>query len=156
MKLSEVKDALKDLTQVRFVLPDGKRVPQHFHVTEVGRIEKHFVDCGGTVRRTALINFQLFTADDYDHRLSASKLKSIIEVSEKMLALEDLEVEVEYQDQTIGKYQLEFEDDQFHLVSTKTDCLAKDNCGIPVAAPSLEEEVQKSTSKQCVPGSGCC
>ena len=50
MKLEEVKSALENLDTIAFQLPNGDLVPNHFHVTEVGKITKHFIDCGGTVR----------------------------------------------------------------------------------------------------------
>ena len=74
MKLSTLKIILQELDQVEFILPNGDKVPEHFHVTEVGKIEKTFVDCGGALRKEAVINFQLWLADDYNHRLSAQKL----------------------------------------------------------------------------------
>ena len=48
MKLSEVKSILANSTTIGFQLADGSFVPNHFHVTEVGKINKHFVNCGGT------------------------------------------------------------------------------------------------------------
>ncbi len=51
MKISQIKEKLKSLETISFQLPDGSLVPGHFHVTEVGRISKHFIDCGGTVRQ---------------------------------------------------------------------------------------------------------
>lgn len=36
MKLNEVKEALQQMSDVRFVLPTGTLVPEHFHITEVG------------------------------------------------------------------------------------------------------------------------
>ena len=113
MKLSQIKKILEKIEQVEFLLPSGESVPQHFHVTEVGKVEKKFMDCGGALREEASINFQLWTTDDNDHRLSAQKLKSIIEVSEKTLQLEDLEIEVEYQSSTIGKYHLNYSNGKF-------------------------------------------
>ena len=53
MKLSEIKNQLKKLTTIAFQLPNGELVPSHFHVTEVGKITKHFIDCGGVVRNGA-------------------------------------------------------------------------------------------------------
>ena len=50
MTLSEIKNKLNKLDKIGFQLPNGKLVPNHFHVTEVGKITKHFIDCGGTVR----------------------------------------------------------------------------------------------------------
>ena len=59
MKLSEIKTILKKAVQIQFELPDGELVPRHFHVTEVGKVTKHFIDCGGTVRNEEVANFQL-------------------------------------------------------------------------------------------------
>lgn len=157
MKLSEIKHHLGQLSQIAFELPDGSLVPRHFHVTEVGKIQKHFIDCGGTVRQEEVVSFQLWEANDYDHRLHPEKLVKIIELSERVLHLPDAEVEVEYQGPTIGKYGLGFDGTNFLLTSKFTDCLAKDTCGIPT-------ETTKSTLKNlvtqqagcCTPGSGCC
>jgi len=95
MKLSQIKQQLTQLDRIVFQLPDGDLVPSHFHVTEVGKITKRFIDCGGTVRNEEVANFQLWNADDYDHRLHPEKLLNIIELSEKFLGIEDLEIEVE-------------------------------------------------------------
>lgn len=151
MVLSEIKTALKYLKQIEFVLPDGETVPEHFHVTEIGLIRKQFIDCGGTIREEQTVNFQLFTATDYDHRLSTEKLVSIIHLSEEQLHLPDAEIEVEFQGRTIEKYGLAFVNGQFHLKAKKTDCLAKELCGIPVG--DQNEPIQVTT---CTPGSGCC
>jgi hypothetical protein len=156
MKLSEIKTALSEVNEVTFTLPNGKQVPPHFHVTEVGNIQKHFIDCGGTIRKESVINFQLFTASDYDHRLSAQKLSSIIQLSEEQLGLENLEIEVEYQGDTIGKYGLEFKDGVFILTSTLTDCLAKDKCGIPQEKSRIRLSNLLVQESGCTPGSGCC
>ncbi len=156
MILSEIKNALENLTEVSFVLPNGEPVPQHFHVTEVGMIEKHFIECGGTVRKESVINFQLFTAEDFDHRLSAQKLKSIIELSEKELKLPNLEIEVEYQNNTIGKYYLEFANAKFNLLNTQTDCLAKDKCGIPTSKPKVKLADFQLQSSLYTAESACC
>ena len=156
MNLSEIKSALSELNEIIFTLPSGERVPPHFHVTEVGRVQKHFIDCGGTVRKESVINFQLFTATDYDHLLSAEKLRGIIELSERQLGLENLEIEVEYQGDTIGKYGLDFEQGIFKLRSTQPDCLAKDHCGIPEQKPKVRLSALQSPKNACAPGSGCC
>jgi hypothetical protein len=92
MKLSEIKSALSKVNEVTFTLPNGEQVPPHFHVTEVGNIQKHFIDCGGTIRKESVINFQLFTATDYDHRLSVQKLRSIIQLSEKNWVLKTMKL----------------------------------------------------------------
>lgn len=155
MKLSEVKPVLKELSTIGFQLPNGEFVPNHFHVTEVGRIKKHFIDCGGTVRNEEVVNFQLWDANDYDHRLHPEKLLHIIELSEKILELENAEIEVEYQGETIQKFGLDFNGTNFLLTTKQTDCLAKDTCGIPVE----NTEVKVSTIDEepcCSPEGNCC
>jgi len=156
MTLNEIKQKLQGLETIGFKLPTGEMVASHFHVTEVGQITKHFIDCGGTIRKENVTNFQLWQADDYDHRLHPEKLVHIIELSEKVLELDsDLDIEVEYQGKTIEKYALGFDGKHFELLSKSTDCLAKDKCGIPEEKPRVklaDIPVQNS----CAPGSGCC
>lgn len=156
MKLSEIKNHLNSLKQITFMLPNGELVPTHFHVTEVGKITKHFIDCGGTVRTEEVANFQLWNADDYNHRLHPEKLANIIALSEKVLGLEDLEIEVEYQAETIGKFGLNFDGTNFILTTKQTDCLAKENCGIPVEKPKMKLDELQPAGSTCSPNSGCC
>lgn len=155
MKLSEVKVILEELKTIAFQLPNGELVPNHFHVTEVGKITKHFIDCGGTVRNEEVANFQLWNANDYDHRLHPEKLLSIIKLSEKVLQLEDLEIEVEYQAETIGKFGLDFNGKNFLLTSKQTDCLAKDKCGVPAEKEKISLS-DLNNEPCCSPGGNCC
>ncbi len=157
MRLSEVKNILPNLENVSFRLENGASVPEHFHVTEVGMITKNFIDCGGVVRTEKKVGFQLWNANDLEHRLKPQKLLNIINLSETKLGIEDAEVEVEYQGETIGKFGLKFDGKDFVLQSTFTDCLAKDNCGIPQEKlkVNLKTLVEKQASC-CTPGGGCC
>lgn len=147
MKLSQLKQILPTVNGVNFKLQDGTFVPGHFHVTEVGIVIKHFIDCGGKVRIEKSANLQLWDADDYEHRLKPQKLQDIIQLSERILGMEDLDVEVEYQSDTIGKYNLDFDGSDFILLSKKTSCLAQGNCGI------LEP---KEINSRCSPENSCC
>jgi hypothetical protein len=157
MKLSVFKALLKEMETISFQLPNGQLVPAHFHVTEVGSVSKNFIDCGGTIRHEKMVNFQLWEANDYDHRLHSEKLISIIELSENKLGLTDEEIEVEYQGETIGKYGLEVEGNKFLLTSLTTDCLAKDKCGIPAEKIKVSlSSLSSQKSSCCTPGSGCC
>jgi hypothetical protein len=151
MKLLEVKKALEGLTAVNFKLPDGSFVPQHFHVTEVGLVTKNFIDCGGVERKETVVNFQLWQAGDYNHRLAPQKFLRILDVSKKVLeSVDDLEIEVEYQQETIGKFGLEFDGKNFVLEAKQTACLAQDACGIP------PEKMPVKAKAACSPKSGCC
>lgn len=155
MKLSEVKSVLEELETIGFRLPNGEFVPSHFHVTEIGKVTKHFIDCGGTVRNEHVVNFQLWNENDYDHRLHPEKLLHIIKLSEEVLKIEDSEIEVEYQGETIGKFGLDFDGKNFLLTTKETTCLAKVKCGIPM------EKTKKSLSgitkePYCSPDGNCC
>lgn len=156
MKLSEIKAILPTLDNVAFQLEDGTFVPEHFHVTEVGQITKNFIDCGGVVRQEKVVNFQLWNADDYEHRLKPGKLLHIIQLSEDKLGIEDAEIEVEYQSTTIGKYDLAFNGQHFLLKNKTTACLAEDACGIPSAKPKVKMVELGQASNTCIPGGGCC
>lgn len=156
MKLSEIKEILATRESVNFQLENGQVVPEHFHVTEVGVVTKDFIDCGGTVRHEKVANFQLWDADDFDHRLKAEKLLSIISLSEQIIGMEDLEIEVEYQSETIGKYDLAFDGDHFILKAKTTACLAMDKCGIPVTKQKIKMVNLAGDANTCTPGGGCC
>lgn len=157
MKLSEFKKQLTSLKEVNFILEDGSPVPAHFHVTEMGQVTKHFIDCGGTVRVDKTVNFQLWQANDTEHRLVPEKLVKIISLSEKVLNVEDSEIEVEYQAGTIGKYGLEYDNGSFVLTTKQTACLAIDSCGTPESKKKLAlQDIQGTKSSCCAPGSGCC
>ena len=154
MKLSEIKKILTNLQELHFVLENGQQVPDHFHVTEIGQINKRFIDCGGVIRDEKAINFQLWFSTDHDHRLEAEKLRKIIALSEEKLGLEDVEIEVEYQQSTIGKFGLDFNGTAFILTTKTTTCLAQDGCGIPHNKPKVQlSELQVAG---CTPGAGCC
>ena len=156
MKLSDVKQILPTLENVEFQLESGTFVPEHFHVTEVGMITKNFIDCGGVIRTEKVVNFQLWNADDFEHRLKPNKLLNIIQLSEEKLGIEDFEIEVEYQSDTIGKYDLEFNGKTFVLVNKTTDCLAQDACGIPSEKEKKNLAELSANKTVCKPNSGCC
>ena len=154
MKLSSIKDILPALDNVAFQLENGTWVPEHFHVTEVGVVTKHFIDCGGTVRTEQVVNFQLWNADDFEHRLKPVRLLNIIRLSEEKLGMEDADIEVEYQTETIGKYDLEFNGNHFVLKNKQTACLAQDACGIPAEKLKVNLSALKGGAC-CAPGSDC-
>lgn len=157
MTLEQIKKHLATAEAVNFKLPTGAYVPEHFHVTEVGLVTKHFIDCGGTERFEKVINFQLWEANDFEHRLKPQKLLNIIALSETKLGIGDLEIEVEYQSHTIGKYGLHFNGKDFQLVPKQTACLASDACGIVPAKQKIQiQDLQAEGQSCCTPGGGCC
>lgn len=138
MILSEFKAALSAHpdSNLVFVFDDGDTIPADFHVTEVGHVVKTFVDCGGEKRVAESCQLQVWVAaNDPDHRLSAGKLASILELAREIVPSGDLPVEVEYEGCVISQYQVsgvEVRDGalRFTLVDKHTDCLAKEACGL--------------------------
>jgi hypothetical protein len=126
---------------VHLMLPDGDFVPAHFHVTEVGRVHKDFIDCGGTTRSTTTCVLQVWVADDTDHRLDATKLAMIVRLAAPLLKTTALPVEVEYEDGRVSQFPVSAAEVTpsgvlLHLGTKHTACLAPDRCGVDVAGPS--------------------
>ncbi|MBX2850267.1 MAG: hypothetical protein KTR15_00810 [Phycisphaeraceae bacterium] len=141
MQLSELTNALDQHPDagLAFVLPDDSTVAQHFHVTEVGRVRKDFIDCGGTARRTDSCVLQVWVANDIDHRLIAGKLGKIIGLGKDILQDADLPVEIEYDVGVITQFavkSLDADDKQItlKLAGKHTACLAPDRCGVDEGA----------------------
>jgi hypothetical protein len=137
MKLKEVIKILEaNLDQPLFILlPSGDFVPENFHVTEVGKVQKTFIDCGGTHREVTTCLLQTWATHDLDHRLQSTKLAKIIKMASKVLGSDDFETEVEYGEEVAAQYKLmDIEITPkgllFVLQGKKTDCLAPDKCGI--------------------------
>ena len=155
MRISELKQTLANLEAINFKMTDGTLLPAHFHVTEVGLVTKHFIDCGGIERKETVANFQLWEAGDYDHRLAPQKFLHILTLAQRILGTDDLEIEVEYQQNTIGKFGLTFDGQNFLLTTKQTACLAQDACGIPDKTKVSLRELPTQTAC-CSPGSGRC
>lgn len=156
MKLHALKHylAANDQAPVGFIFDDGDMIPGHFHVTEVGHVEKNFIDCGGTVRRVSTVQLQVWLGNDEEHRLTAGKLARILDSAKPLLPSDDLDVEVEYEDCVISQYTVDeatVADGRivFQLGDKHTDCLAKEACGIEAASAA-------KGSSGCCGGSSCC
>ncbi len=136
-----------------FQLPDGGRIAPHFHITEVGKVTKDFVDCGG-VRRTAVACvLQTLVASDVDHRLTAGKLATIMKKARVLELTDALPMEVEHQGGTVGTYSISSgavvgEQVTLILASKQTACLAPDRCGLPT--------LPQAADSTCCGNEGCC
>ena len=157
MTTTEFKNQLQRVETIQFRLPNGELVPPHFHITEIGVANNTFIDCGGTIRELQKVSVQLWSANDYNHRLHPNKIVDIIEIAERNINLPNAEIEVEYQGETIEKFGLNYTKNEFVLTPQFTDCLAKDNCGIPTKKPKLElANLGSKQPNSCDPTTGCC
>jgi hypothetical protein len=120
---------------MHWMLPDKSFVPQHYHITEVGRVQKDFIDCGGTVRSAASCLLQIWVADDTAHRLDTTKLTMIMKVADAVLHRDDLPVEVEYEHGTmaqdlLGGAEVTPAGLLMYLGTKHTAYLAPEKCGV--------------------------
>ena len=161
MKLHEFKKLLtqKPASQVRLLLPNGQFTPDHIHVTEVARIDKRFIDCGGTLRTEVLCRLQTWFSDDVEHRLTAGKLLKIFTKAEEVLLTDDLDMDVEHEVGFISQFPIESADVRrdeiiLRLGVRHTACLAEDKCKPRVPTESFDP--MKFNFKEKQVASKCC
>jgi hypothetical protein len=116
------------------MLPSGEFVPDHFHITEVGRVHKQFIDCGGTRRESLSCVLQVWVANDTDHRLNSTKLSQIMKAAAGLVN-DEMPLVVEYGSETVANHPLgdvEVTPKGLLLVlGTKpAACLAPEKCGV--------------------------
>ena len=137
MKLAELKEflAADAGAWVRFRLPDGAWVEPHAHVSEVARVDKRFVDCGGTFRVESWCRMQAWVGEDTGHRLLASRLATALDKAGPVLGEggDALDVDLEHGDGRVSQYPVEgIERGEgwvgLRLGERRTDCLAKERC----------------------------
>jgi len=151
MNVGQLRTTLAEVPNagLHLMLPNGDFVPAHFHVTEVARVQKDFIDCGGTTRSAVSCVLQVWVANDVDHRLTTAKLASVLKLAAPLLGSDDLAVEVEYEGELVAQFPLTAAEVTpagvlLQLGSKHTACLAPDRCGVPSAAEG------------CSPAGGCC
>jgi hypothetical protein len=170
MNLNELKTCLQkrpDLV-LAILLPDGRPLPAHYHVTEVGYVTKRFVDCGGKFRMsdTCVLQTHVGSPRDDGHRLTAGKLVHILGLAGAILPAGELPVEVEYEDGTISQFPvagagLIGETLTLQLGAKHTDCLAKEKCGVDDGGGCADDStgVAAKSESCCVSPAGstaCC
>jgi hypothetical protein len=161
MKLSDLKNILAAQPQarLRFLLPNGAFAPAHVHVTEVARVDKRFIDCGGTLRTEAACRLQTWHANDVEHRLTAGKLSKIFGKSNEVGLTDDLDVDVEHEVGFISQFPVEAielagEELIFRLGVRHTACLAEDKC-LPPAKRADFDPLKFDFSGKAAAGKCC-
>jgi hypothetical protein len=138
MKLSDLKSllALHSELNFRIALPDGASIPLSFHVTEVGRLHKTFLDCGGTLRESTVCQLQIWVGEDYKHRIETGKMAAILAKAGPLFPDDSIAVEIEYEDRVISQYTIQSHElladaVVLNLAHKHTECLAPELCGLP-------------------------
>jgi len=135
MTVSTLQTVLSTAPQlpISVVWPDGEAIEAHFHVTEIGRVQRDFVDCGGTVRRVVTCLLQTWVGEDVDHRITGEQLLKAFAHAVPILGGEDLPAELEYESCNVVQLKVVSAGAEsgalvIRLGKKHTDCLAKELC----------------------------
>jgi hypothetical protein len=88
-------------------LPDGRYIPAHAHITEVGYVVKNFIDCGGITGKAETVLLQTHVGTDTDHRLKSDQVAKILQLGDRVLPRGEFDVEVEYDCCVVSQYPIE-------------------------------------------------
>lgn len=166
MKTSEFLELLEKNTDknLLFEYMPQQFVRPNYHITEVKHLHIDSVDCGAGTDSWKETVIQLWEdPSEIENSKSMSILKAlgILKKVGKMKAFATVaEVKIEYGNSifhTAQMYVTGFRKDEKNLIVnlsvTKTDCKAKETCGIEAVSKTNE---QQELETSCSPNSGCC
>jgi hypothetical protein len=118
----------------RIALPEGQAVPSAFHITEVARIRKDFIDCGGRPHAAETCQLQVWIGPDAEHRLTTTKLAAVLRKTGTLFPTDDLPLEIEHEcDGRLATYAIQRSESTpqaiiLHAEAKHAACLAPDIC----------------------------
>jgi len=142
-------------------------VGTNYHITEVKHLTIDSVDCGAQTDAWKETIVQLWESPlekGKTEYMSVLKAQGILHKVGKMKPyVNDAEVKIEYSNPNFHTAQLFVNDfvtldDKliFKLAVEKTDCKAKELCGVPEPIVKVAEKVMEKVDACCSPESGCC
>ncbi len=145
-----------------FEYKEGKTVGANYHITEVKNVTIDSVDCGTGSDFWKETIIQLWESPkEFDKKeyMSAFKALGILNKVDKLKPMEkEVEVKFEYGNPDfhtaqlfVNDYLSEGENLILKLGVEKTDCKAKEECGVPAEANTGENKEDR-----CAPDSACC
>ncbi|WP_394747591.1 DUF6428 family protein [Spongiimicrobium salis] len=161
MKTIEFLDLLKEQSDksLLFEYQEGKFVGANYHITEIKNITIDSVDCGAGTDYWKETIIQLWESPEEKEKqefMSTYKALGILNKVDRVKTMvKEAEVKFEYSNSHFHTAQLFVNDYVLHndqlilkLGVQKTDCKAKEACGITM--------VSTAEANACAPGSGCC
>lgn len=162
MKTKEFLSLLRDNGNKELVFDynNGALVGANYHLTEVKNIIVDSVDCGAGTNFWKETIVQLWESPAELDKTKYMSVAKALEILNRVHGIKPMELEaelkIEYGNTDFHTAQLFIEGyDIFKdrllikLAVEKTDCKAKEECGIPV-------EINADKEVCCSPGSGCC
>ncbi len=145
-----------------FEYAEGVFVGANYHITEVKHVAIDSVDCGAGVDSWRETIIQLWESPKEKEKTEFMSVLKALGILNKVGSMKpytlDAEVKFEYSNETFHTAQLFVNDFEirghnliFNLAVEKTDCKAKETCGVA-------ETVESTTASEtcCSPTSGCC
>ncbi len=162
MKTKELLALLKQHSDksLLFEYKRGSYVGAHYHITEVKHITIDSVDCGAGTdfwKETVIQLWESPLEKDTRDFMKAFKALGILNKVNGIKPMDpETEVKFEYGNVDfhtaqlyVKGYQVENKRLILQLAVEKTDCKAKETCGVAVVSEMASES-------NCAPGSGCC
>ena len=159
-QLFELLNAHKN-KELLFEYQPGNFVGANYHITEVKNVTVDSVDCGARTDFWKETVIQLWESPKEKGKtefMTAFKALGILNKVDRIKPMErNTEVKFEYSNDHFHTAQLFVNDYIYNeqkiilkLAVEKTDCKAKEECGVVV------ESVTNEAHGSCAPGSGCC
>ncbi|MGC6431993.1 MAG: DUF6428 family protein [Jejuia sp.] len=160
-ELLSILESNKDKTLL-FEYSEGVFVGANYHITEVKHVAIDSVDCGAGIDSWNETIIQLWESPKEKERTEFITVLKALGILNKVGNMKpysiDAEVKFEYGNETFHTAQLFINDFEirghnliFKLAVEKTDCKAKEACGVTEIVETTE------TSEMCCsPNSGCC
>ena len=142
-------------------------VGANYHITEVKHIKVDSVNCGAQTDSWNETIIQLWESPlekGKTEYMSVLKALGILNKVGKMKSYDlESEVKFEYSNANFHTAQLFVNDFEIQnqniiikLAIQKTDCKAKELCGVPESVVEVAEKVKEKVESCCSPSSGCC
>lgn len=146
-----------------FEYADGKLVGANYHITEVKNTIIDSIDCGAQTdfwKETVVQLWESPKEIGKTEYMSVYKGLAILNKVDRIKPMDrDAEIKFEYSNDSfhtaqlfVNDYALDADSLLFKLSVKKTDCKAKETCGVTEKAD--QEQVEATSG--CAPGSGCC
>ena len=169
MKTQEFLNVLTEHSNksLLFEYAPGHYVDTNYHITEVKHITVDSVDCGAQTDAWKETIVQLWESPlekGKTEYMSVLKAQGILKKVGKMKPyVDEAEIKIEYSNSNfhtaqlfINDYEIQNNNLIFKLAIQKTDCKAKEICGVPEKIVNIVEKVVEKAEACCSPESGCC
>lgn len=150
-----------------FEYKPNKLVGANYHITEVKHIAVDAVDCGSQTDAWYETIIQLWESPLEKGKTKYMGAYKALAILKKVGSMKpyDLESEVKFEYSNadfhtaqlfVNDFEIQDQNLILKLAIEKTDCKAKELCGVPEKVVDIAEKVVEKVEACCSPSSGCC